>query len=123
MPTLYETLNEIVEEDVTKRFSPEQIQEISDDMTRKVKKKLGNKEYKNLEQYITVNKDNKDLKELTGYLLVSIGIKTLLPQLLTGGDEARTEIMTGYKLTISLHKTLKKCKYDTEKALLEVWGK
>ena len=125
MSTLYETLNEMLKDDISEKFSPDEIKDISSSVGRKVKKKIGLQEYKKLDGYITKNKSDSDLIDVLGYTLQDVvGSSFGLLDLDDDGNTKPTtknERVLGYKLLVELHKTLEACKYDAESALLDKW--
>jgi hypothetical protein len=120
MTTLYEVLNELTGDDITKKFSPEEVQNISKEIAKRVKKKIGPSKYKKLESYVIKNKDNEDLKGLTTSLLGKLAWSSLS---LAAGDisQSKQEVILGYKLSYGLHEKLSASKYDAEQALLDLY--
>lgn len=122
MATLYEVLNEITGDDITQKFSPQEIQKISQDMEKRIKKKIGSKKYKKLEKYVIKNKDDKDLKDLTKEILSNLAWQNLK---LAAGElsASNQEIVLGYKLTDKLYEVLEASKYDAGQAILDMYCK
>lgn len=120
MATLCEVLNELTGDDITKKFSPEEVQNISKEMAKRVKKKIGTSKYKKLENYVIKNKDNEDLKGLTNTLLSKLvwGHLFLVAEDIS---QSKQEVILGYKLAYGLHEKLSVSKYDAEQALLDLY--
>ncbi|MEK6864141.1 MAG: hypothetical protein AABX27_02530 [Nanoarchaeota archaeon] len=113
--TLYKTLNEICEEDIS-HFSAQQQQDISDDISAKVGKKIGASEYQKLEQFVMQNKDEPVMKELVGNIVMPLVMKFMLSNL----DEAKIEKLVGYGIATKLYECLSKSNYDLDQALLDL---
>ena len=118
MAKLYETLNEMVDDDITQKFNPKEIQDISDKIEYRAKKKIGDTNYQKLEQYIIKNKDDEDLKEFTEEALELVMFSSIA--LLMGNGTAKEEIKIGYKLINELYTRLEAACYDAEQALLDL---
>jgi len=118
MPTLYEILNEITEDDPTENFKPDEIEQISKAMEKRVKKKIGASEYKTLETYVIKNKDDEYLKDLTEAIEMQL-LGASLSLVFGNLNEAKQEVVLGYKLTTKLYEKLKAADYDAEQARLD----
>ena len=119
MPTLYEVLNEITEGDPTENFKPDEIEQISKAMEKRVKKKIGASEYKTLENYMIKNKDDEYLKDLTEALEMQL-LGAMFSLSFGNLNEVKQEVVMGYKLTTKLYEKLKASNYDAEQALLDL---
>lgn len=113
--TLYKTLNDILKEDVSD-FSAQEIQEISDDISAKVGKKIGAPEYQKLEQFVMQNKDEPVLKQLLATIALPLAMKFVFSNL----DEKKLEKLMGYGITTKLYDCLSKSNYDLDQALLDL---
>lgn len=121
MATLYEVLNEITEDNPeTENFKPDEIQQISKELEKRVKKKIGASEYKTLETYVIKNKDDEYLKELTEALEMQL-LGAIFSLAFGNLSEAKQEVVIGYKLTTKLYEKLKASNYDAEQALLDLY--
>jgi len=122
---LYETLNEMLKDDISQNFSPEEIRDIYTSVARKVKKKIGILGYSKLEKYVTTNKSDSDLGYVIGYICQDVvESNSELLDLDYEGETKTTiknEILLGYKIMVELHKTLEACKYNAEAVLLDMW--
>lgn len=113
--TLYKTLNEICEEDIS-HLSAQQHQDISDDISANVGKKITVPEYQKLEQFVLQNKDNATLKEIVETIVLPLALKMVLSNL----DDVRIEKVMGYKIATKLYECLSKSNYDLDQALLDL---
>lgn len=113
--TLYKTLNEICEEDISDLSAQEQ-KDISDDISAKVGKKITLPEYQKLEQFVMQNKDEPVLKELVGNIYLPLAMKFLVSSL----DKTKIEKLIGYAIATKLYERLSKNNYDLDQALLDL---
>lgn len=120
MATLYEIINEIEGDDLTQYFTKKEIKNIASKIEKNVKKKIGDANYQKLEQYVTDNKDEENLKELVEYLSMTEGLTDAIAALVTGMSDKTYEIKAGYNLQVKLHEKLEATNYDAEQALLDI---
>ena len=119
MATLFEILNDMVGEDITQHLSQQQIQDVNDKIEAELKQKIGSKDYRDLESYITNNKDDVYLKSLTMLTLRNVGgVSQAMRQ--ANVDIDKIEVMLGYKILFRMYEILRLSSYDAEKALMEL---
>lgn len=111
--TLYETLNEMGGEDISK-YTPEQKKEIEDYMADRVGKKIGLPEYKKLEDFVEQNKGDERLNDIVGSIVLPLAF-----QFMMSGESITTEKRMGYSVAVKLHEVLSKRGYDLEQAVLD----
>jgi len=117
MATLYEIINEMVGEDITKKFSPDEIQKISSEVEWSVKTDLSGREYFRLEKYITENKNDDYLKSLM--MITLSGLDTINQAMQkVKADPKKIEEVLSYKLLVSLYIKLEYVHFNAKKALL-----
>jgi len=121
MKTLYEILNDMIGEDITQKFTAQEVQDVSDRIENKVRKDIGDASYVTLENYMIVNKDDVYLKSFTAALILKLdidGISRAMKHVKAGLD--KIEEVLGYKVLVGLHQVLRRTSYDAEQALLEL---
>ncbi|MBM3200426.1 hypothetical protein FJZ53_05805 [Candidatus Woesearchaeota archaeon] len=121
MATLYEILNELAGDDVTQKYSPQKIADISDEIKKKVEKRIGSTDYQALETYVTNHKSDQDLKDITMYIIAETGLKIAALAVQSNNSNDRSEVLLGYKIAVKLNEVLKSAHYDAELALLDIW--
>lgn len=119
MATLFEILNDMIGEDISQHISQQQIQDVNDEIELKLRNRLGDKSYQDLENYITNNKDDKYLKSLAALTVMNLGGLSQAMKL-SNVDPEKIEVVLGYRMLFSMHEILHLSSYDAEKALLEL---
>lgn len=117
MARLYEIVNEMIGEDITQRFTPDEILKISKEVEWSVTTHIGGRDYFRLEKYITNNKNDDYLKSLMAAMLTNLGMVKQAMQHVKA-DPKKIEEVLGYKLLVELYLKLENVHYDAKKALL-----